>query len=133
MGKIRIGKIKSDDGKGPVFLLSDDIYDARTDKTLSDFISEMETLKEAITIFFQGPIKETGNIDRLSEIVAEIEANKKKIAALNKAQFSPAGYEYADGIKVVPITLVRQGLKAPEGAGLVLELEEVEINSSKTL
>lgn len=129
MGKIRIGKIKSDDGKGPVFLLSDDIYDARTGKTLSVVISEIETLKEAITIFFKGPIKETGNIDRLSEIVAEIEANKKKLAALNKAQFPPNGYELAEGIKVVPVTIVKKGVKAPGNAGFVIELEELDIES----
>lgn len=118
---------------GPVILDSTDIYDVATGKTLEVIINEFEIMKEAFFLFLKGPIQDNGNIERLSEIRAKIEANEKKIAALNKAQLPPEGYEIAEGIKVAPVTIVRNGIKAPEGAEFVLQLEEIEIDSSKNL
>lgn len=111
---------------GPVLLDSADIYDVATGKTLEAFINEMEILKEAVTIFLKGPIQESGNIERLSEIRAKLEAHEKKISSLNKAQMPPSGYEI-DGAKIVPVTLVKKGAKAPDGAEFVVELKEIEI------
>lgn len=105
------------EGFGPIYLNAECIFDVATGKSLATFMSEMETLKEAITIFFKGPIKESGNIDRLSEIVAELEANKKKIAALNKGSMPPSGYEQ-DGAKIVPVTILLEGNKPVPDAAL---------------
>lgn len=89
MSKIMLASFLTGNGE-PVIFKASDVRDEATKQTVAQFIAKMEQFKVMVDAFLTGEDNAKDVIDRLSEIVAAIKANKDLIQEATSGGLKPS-------------------------------------------